>query len=59
MLDAPEKEDSTNGVDIESYQVFLEHILAKLDHSVDADIFILQSNLHLSIGKTQDATTKF
>lgn len=52
-------EGYSNGVDIESYQVILERALSKVDYSVGTDIYILPSNLHLNIRKTQDTTIKF
>lgn len=59
MLDVLEKEDSSNGVDIESYQVFLQRVLSKVDNLGGTYIYTLPSNLHLKIRKTQDTAIKF
>ena len=41
------------GTDIERYQGVLEHALSKVDFSVGIGIYMLPSNLNLSIGKTK------
>ena len=45
-------EDCSIGADIKRYQVMLEHGLSKVDFSVGIGIYILPSNLNLTIGKT-------
>ena len=46
-------EDYSIGIDIERYQGVLEHALSKVDFSVGIGIYMLPSNLNLSIGKTK------
>ena len=41
------------GNDVERYQGVLEHALSKLDFSVGTGIYMLPSDLNLSIGKTK------
>ena len=51
-------EDYSVGIDIERYQEVLEHALSKIDFSVGIDIYMLPSNLNLSIGKTKGYNNK-
>ena len=51
-------EDYSIGIDIERYQGVLEHVLSKVDFSVDIGIYILPSNLNLGIGKTKGYNNK-
>ena len=44
--------------DIERYQGVLEHALSKVDFSVGIGIYMLPSNLNLSIGKTKGYNNK-
>ena len=46
------------GIDIESCQGVLEHALSKVDFSVGIGIYMLPSNLNLSIGKTKGYNNK-
>ena len=46
------------GTDIERYQGVLEHALSKVDFSVGIGIYMLPSNLNLSIGKTKGYNNK-
>ena len=46
-------EDYSIGIDIERYQGVLEHALSKVDFLVGIGIYMLPSNLNLSIGKTK------
>ena len=39
-------------VDTERYQAVLEHALSKVDFSIGTDVYMLPSNLTLSLGKT-------
>ena len=50
------KEDLS--IDIEKYQGVLEHALSKVDFSVGIGIYMLPSNLNLSIGKTKGYNNK-
>ena len=45
-------EDYFISVDIERYQSILEHALSKASLSIGTGIYILQSNLNLSLEKT-------
>ena len=45
-------EDYSISADIDRYQVVLEHALSKVDFSVGTGIYMLPSNLNLSIRKT-------
>ena len=45
--------DYSIGIDIGRYQGVLEHTLSKVDFSVGIGIYMLPSNLNLSIGKTK------
>ena len=45
-------------IDIERYQVVLEHALSKVDFSVGTGIYMLPSNLNLNIGKTKGYNNK-
>ena len=51
-------EDYSIGTDIERYQGVLEHTLSKVDFSVGIGIYMLPSNLNLSIGKTKGYNNK-
>ena len=51
-------EDYSIGIDIERYQGVLEHALSKVDFSVGIGIYMLTSNLNLSIGKTKGYNNK-
>ena len=53
MVKAFINEDYSIGTDIERYQGVLEHALSKVDFSVGIGIYMLPSNLNLSIGKTK------
>ena len=46
-------EDYSIGINIERYQGAVEHALSKADFSVGIGIYMLPSNLNLSIGKTK------
>ena len=46
-------EDYSIGIDIERYQGVLEHALSKEDFSVGIGIYMLPSNLNLSIWKDE------
>ena len=45
--------DYSIGIDIGRYQGVFEHTLSKVDFSVGIGIYMLRSNLNLSIGKTK------
>ena len=51
-------EDYSIGIDIERYQGVMEHTLSKVDFSVGRGIYMLPSNLNLSIGKTKGYNNK-
>ena len=51
-------EDYSTGIDIERYQGVLEHALSKVDFSLGIGIYMLPSNLNLSIGKTKGYNNK-
>ena len=51
-------EDYFIGIDIERYQGVLEHASSKVDFSVGIGIYMLSSNLSLSIGKTKGYNKK-
>ena len=51
-------EDYSIGIDIERYQGVLEHALSKVDFSVGLGIYMLPSNLNLSIGKVKGYNSK-
>ena len=53
MLKALISKDYSIGNDVERYQEVLEHALSKLDFSVGTGIYMLPSDLNLSIGKTK------
>ena len=53
MFKALINEDYSIGTDIERYQGVLEHALSKVDFSLGIGIYMLPSNLNLSIGKTK------
>ena len=46
------------GINIERYQEVLEHALSKVDCSVGTGIYMLPSNLNLSIGKSKGYKNK-
>ena len=52
MFKALINEDYSNSVDIERDQGVLEHALSKAEFLVGIAIYMLPSNLNLSIGKT-------
>ena len=58
MLKALINEDYSIGTDIERYQGVLEHALSKVDFSVGLGIYMLPSNLNLSIEKTKRCNNK-
>ena len=58
MFKALINEDYSVGIDIEKYQGVREHALSKVDFSVGIDIYMLPSNLNLSIGKTKTYNNK-
>ena len=51
-------EDYSISADIDRYQVVLEHALSKVDFSVGTGIYMLPSNLNLSIRKTLGCNDK-
>ena len=51
-------EDYSIAIDIERYQEVLEHALSKVDFSMGTGIYMLPSNLNLSIGKTKGYNNK-
>ena len=51
-------EDYSIAIDIEKYQGVLKHALSKADFSVGIDIYMLPSDLNLSIGKTKGYNNK-
>ena len=51
-------EDCSIGIDIESYQGVLEHALSKVDFSVSTGIYMLPSDLNLSIWKMKGCNNK-
>ena len=51
-------EDYSIGIDIERYQGVLEHALSKVDFSMGIGIYMIPSNLNLSIGKTKGYNNK-
>ena len=54
MLNKPKaliNDDYSIGIDTERYQGVLEHALSKIDFLVGIDIYMLSSNLNLTIGK--------
>ena len=53
MFKALIKEDYSIDIDIKRYQGLLEHALSKVDFSVGIGIYMLSSNLNLSVGKTK------
>ena len=46
------------GIDIERYQGVLVHALSKVDFSISTGIYMLPSNLNLSIGRTKGYSNK-
>ena len=51
-------EDYSIAIDIKGYQGVLEHALSKVDFSVGMGIYMLPSNLNLSMGKTKGYNNK-
>ena len=51
-------EEYSSGIDIESYQRVLGHALSKVDFSVGTSIYMLSSDLNLSMGKTKGYNNK-
>ena len=51
-------EDYSIGIDIERYQKVLEHALSKVDFLVGTGIYMLPSDLNLSMGKTKGYNNK-
>ena len=51
-------ENYSIGIDIERYQEVLEHALSKVDFSVGTDIYMLPSDLNLSMWKTKGYNNK-
>ena len=58
MLKSLINEDYSIAIDTESYQGVLEHALSKVDFSVGIGIYMLPSNLNLSIGKMKGYNNK-
>ena len=54
----PINEDYSIGIDIGRYHGVLEHALSKVDFPVGIGIYMLPSNLNLSIGKTKGYNNK-
>ena len=51
-------EDYSLSIDIERYQGVLEHVSSNVDFSVGIGIYMLPSELNLSIGKTKGYNNK-
>ena len=51
-------EDYSIAINIKRYQGVLEHALSKVDFSVGMGVYILPSNLNLSIGNTKGYNDK-
>ena len=58
MFKALMNEDYSISADIDRYQVVLEHALSKVDFSVGTGIYMLPSNLNLSIRKSLGCNDK-
>ena len=58
MFKALVNEDYSIGIGSERYQGVLEHALSKVDFSVGTGIYMLPSDLNLSIGKTKGHNKK-
>ena len=58
MFKALINENNFIGIDIERYQGVLEHALSKVDFSMGIGIYMIPSNLNLSIGKTKGYNKK-
>ena len=58
MFKALVNEHYSVGIYIERYQGMLEHALSNLDFSLGIGIYMLPSNLNLSIGKTKRYNNK-
>ena len=52
-------EDYSIATDIERYQAVLEYVVTKVDFSVGMGIYMLPSDLNLSIERRKDTTTKY
>ena len=59
MFNALINEDYSNSVDIDRYKSVLEHTLSIVDFSVGTGIYMLLTNLNLSLGKTAGCNNKF
>ena len=51
--------DYSVDIDIERYQRMLQHALSKVDFSVGTGIYMLPSNLNLSMGRRKNTATQF
>ena len=51
-------EDYSIAIDIERYQGVLEHALSKVDFSMGTSMYMLPSNLNLSVGKAKGQNNK-
>ena len=58
MFKALINKDYSNGINIERYQGVLEHALSNAEFLVGIAIYMLPSNLNLSIGKTKGYNNK-
>ena len=58
MFKALINEDYSIGIDIERCQGVLEHALSKVDFSVGIGIYMLPTNVNLSIGKRKGYNNK-
>ena len=58
MFKALINKDYSIGIDIERYHGVLEHALSKVDFSLGIAIYMVPSNLNLSIGKTKGYNSK-
>ena len=58
MFKALINKDYSIGIDIERYQGVLEHALSKVDFSLGIAIYMVPSNLNLSIGKIKGYNSK-
>ena len=58
MFKALINEDYSIGIDIERYHGVLEHALSKVDFSLGIAIYMVPSNLNLSIGKIKGYNSK-
>ena len=58
MFKALINKDYSIGIDIERFHGVLEHALSKVDFSLGIAIYMVPSNLNLSIGKTKGYNSK-